>query len=131
MANYFTDTIPVSEIQLGHYTVSPLGTLPDEGIAKPYRAVVEWDVIHLSYTKAREWYDKNNTTKVLLQGVDSMQDFKTSGLGNESDFDDAPNRLTGNPISLGSGDSCLVMHRQEPLGILRWKLIKDVSVKVN
>ena len=84
MANFFTDTMPINKVQLGHFTVSKLGRQPDEGKRIPQGIEIQWDEMDVNYETALQWHNSRNPTNVILGGEMSMKDFKTTGMGNET-----------------------------------------------
>lgn len=128
MVNYFTDTMPNATVTLGSYTVAHAGKVPDEGKPKTSETKVTWNATDIDYENARSWCVNHDFEVVLLQGEKSLTDFEDSLIGSRSVFNNPGNRLTGEPVSLEAGDVCLVMHRQEPAGILRWKLIDSITI---
>ena len=128
MPAYFTDTMPNVQVVLGEYSKGEEGQLENEGNPQGLGTKVTWNATDLGWEGAHKWCVDNNFYVILLLGEKSITDFENQLVGNRSVLTDEGNRTSGPPVSLLPGDTCLIMHRQEPEGILRWKLIDNVAL---
>ena len=131
MTAYFTDTVPVAHMPLDSHR---LGVGSDEILemnkdeSLPSTHPLSWDATDIDWEAGNMYCMDKKPVYVLLKGKSSMDDFKEKFLGSEKTFENPPNRLTGDPIVLKPGDTCLIMSRCAELNNeLQWKLIENLK----